>query len=48
LRHNTREWSTMVNSTAAGSKIAVFADFRSAFLIADRIGMGIEISARVR
>jgi hypothetical protein len=39
----TSDWSTMVNTTNSGSKVAIFADWKAAFGIAGRIGLGVEL-----
>jgi HK97 family phage major capsid protein len=44
LSRPTRDWTTMVTTTTTtGSKIVLFADFKSAFAIVDRIGMTVEL-----
>jgi HK97 family phage major capsid protein len=37
------EWSTMSNVSTAGQKLIIAGDFKSAFYIADRVGMTVEL-----
>ena len=37
------EWTTKATAATTGSKWAIYGDFRSAFFIADRIGMSVEL-----
>jgi HK97 family phage major capsid protein len=43
LGRQTREWSSLSTSLAAGQKIAVFGAVRRAFTIVDRVGLTIEL-----
>lgn len=38
-----RELSTMTTTTTTGSRIAIYADWRSAFAVVDRLGVSVEI-----
>jgi predicted phage gp36 major capsid-like protein len=39
--------ANMVSTTTSGSKVAVFADWPSAFAIVDRIGLSVELVSTV-
>ena len=43
LGKSLREWSSMATGATTGTKIALYADFRAGFYIADRIGSSVEI-----
>jgi HK97 family phage major capsid protein len=47
LNRPTSEWSTMVNTTTSGSNIAIFADWKRAYAVVDRIGLQVEVVPHV-
>jgi HK97 family phage major capsid protein len=43
LGRPTAEWSTMTTAVTTGSKVAIYADWKQAYVIGDRLGMQLEI-----
>jgi Phage capsid family len=43
LGRPTAEWSTMTTAVTTGSRVAIYADWKQAYVIGDRLGMQLEI-----